>query len=537
MSLKVLLVGPSGAGKSTLLPLLAGRLGARAIDLDAEIEAMAGCTVSEIFEREGEAGFRLRERAALEALGAAPGPWVAALGAGALDAPGSAEIALALGPVVHLTAAPETLWARVSADGGRPIARTGEAAFLARQLPREETYRAIATGGTWSTDAPAPEALAEALETTLGDAPERVPVAVEGAPYVVTLAPGVLAGLPEVLPGAPGPCLVVTDDGVPPAWARRAAAALAAAGWAPAVVAVPAGEATKSPDAAAWLWGEAARAGLLRHSPIVAVGGGMVGDLAGFVAATYMRGVPFVQVPTTLLAMVDSSVGGKVAVNLPEGKNLVGAFHQPVAVLADPLALTSLPPRAFAAGLAEILKIATIADAGFFDALTSAPEDYARAGRPGLTGAIARAVALKAGVVAADPFERAGRVALNFGHTVGHAIEAVFPGRFEHGEAVALGMRAEAALARAAGRLDADTAERLERALAAWGLPRALPEAAAPDVRAALWAAMRRDKKNAAARSARFVLPGPRGAWSLADLEADELGRAWTALTAVRADP
>lgn len=266
---------------------------------------------------------------------------------------------------------------------------------------------------------------------------------------------------------------------------------------------VPAGEASKSLAAWAGILQTLAGLGARRDSLIIALGGGVIGDLAGFAAACWMRGIAFVQVPTTLLAMVDSAVGGKTGINLAEGKNLVGAFHQPAAVLADLDTLASLPEREFRAGLAEVVKYAAIADAGFFRWL----EDHAGQLRvretPALLHAIATSIRHKAAIVARDEREAGERALLNFGHTFGHALEtATGYQRYLHGEAVAIGMLQAARLSQALGLAPAADGDRLAGLLRALGLPLAATPAPAAET---LLQHMHLDKK-ASAAGLRLVL-------------------------------
>ncbi|HEX5755935.1 MAG TPA: 3-dehydroquinate synthase [Arenimonas sp.] len=264
-----------------------------------------------------------------------------------------------------------------------------------------------------------------------------------------------------------------------------------------------------------------AELGASRDATVIALGGGVVGDLAGFVAASWMRGVRFVQCPTTLLAMVDSSVGGKTAVDLPQGKNLVGAFHQPAAVLADTATLATLPERELRAGLAEVVKYGAIIDAGFFDWI----EDYAEAllGRDAaaLEEAIARSCAIKAGIVARDETEQGERMLLNFGHSFGHAIEAEQSfGGLNHGEAVAVGMVLAARLSVRLGMADAGDGARLQALLQRLGLPDAIPEGLPMS---GLIARMRLDKKNQSGRLRLILWRGIGRAEVVADVPEAEI--------------
>ena len=298
--------------------------------------------------------------------------------------------------------------------------------------------------------------------------------------------------------------VVVSDAHVAALYAARALRALRRAGVAADLVRVPAGERTKSPTRLAALWLALAGHGLARRDALVALGGGVVGDLAGFAAATYLRGVPWVCAPTTVLAQVDSSVGGKTGVDLAAGKNLVGAFHQPAGVLVDPDTLATLPARQRRAGLAEVVKAGMAADASLFRWTESRAERLA-SGRPdALAEAVARAIRVKARIVMADEREREGgrRTALNYGHTLAHAIEAARAYRGPlHGEAVAIGMRAAAALSVEIAGLPEAARARQNALLDRLGLPRQMP--ATPLAR--LLAAIAHDKKRAA-RGARWVL-------------------------------
>ena len=271
---------------------------------------------------------------------------------------------------------------------------------------------------------------------------------------------------------------------------------------------VPAGESTKGVSTADELWRLLLEFGTDRKSVIVAVGGGVIGDLAGFVAASFARGLPFIQVPTTLLAHVDSSVGGKVGVNLPGAKNMVGAFWQPRGVIIDTEVLSTLPEREYRAGLAEVVKYGVILDAAFFEYLEQHVSEIQRRSADVLQYIIARCCRLKADVVEQDEREESGlRAVLNYGHTFCHAIEAITNyGQFLHGEAVAIGMVCASRLAELLGRIDAQVTQRQIRLLRELGLPVTLPKLPHDE----LLAAMQRDKKVEHGRL-RFVLPSRMG--------------------------
>lgn len=304
--------------------------------------------------------------------------------------------------------------------------------------------------------------------------PQTLVVTSSAHSYEVHLGRGLLVRAAELLTRLPGlrgkRCAVVTDERVGPLHAGRAVAALRAGGHDPALVIVPAGEKSKSLAEAGRVAEALVAAGLDRGGFIVALGGGVVGDLVGFVASIYQRGVPVVQIPTTIISQVDSAVGGKTGVNVPAGKNLLGTFHPPAVVLVDLDTLDTLPEREFNEGFAEVIKHAVIRDPALFDALSVFERGRSRDALPGI---IRRNLEIKAEIVAADEFERAGvRALLNFGHTVGHAIEqAAGYGRFLHGEAIAVGMVAAGRLSTQFAGLDLAEFTRLVGLLRRFGLP------------------------------------------------------------------
>jgi 3-dehydroquinate synthase len=292
--------------------------------------------------------------------------------------------------------------------------------------------------------------------------------------YPIVIAPGALDDLGRLArPRLPGRTLcLVTHPRILRLYGRRAQRSLAVAGFRVHTLCLPEGEPAKSLAHAERICGAMLRWRLGRDAAVVALGGGVIGDLAGFAAAVYLRGVPFIQVPTTLLAQVDSSVGGKVAVNHALGKNTIGAFHQPRLVVSDPGVLATLSERQFRSGLAEVIKAGIIADARFFAALERRLPALAARSLPDLAWAIARACALKARVVEQDETEQGRRAILNYGHTLGHALEAYHGYRkYLHGEAVALGMAAAARLAGSLGVCTPRSAERQVRLLERAGLP------------------------------------------------------------------
>jgi len=385
-------------------------------------------------------------------------------------------------------------------DDRRPTTDDGWEQRLEKLLAqRQPTYRSFPL--QVDTSRLTPEQVAERVLGLWGvfqdnRVPDALPVLAPGGDYAVLTGEGLLDHLGALLMGLGRwtTVTVVSDEVVGRLHAERAAASLERAGLRVARCSMPAGEAHKTLATVSELYTQFLAAGLDRSGLVLALGGGVVGDVAGFAAATYMRGLPLVQVPTTLLAMVDSSVGGKTGVDLPAGKNLVGAFKQPALVAIDPTVLATLPATDFRAGLAEVVKAGVIGSPQLLTRL----ED----GRADLAWIIRQAVAVKAEVVQADPYERGRRAVLNLGHTFGHAFEVLSDYQLRHGEAVAMGMAAAARLAVNLGRCRPEVSRRIVALLDHLELPTAAPGYDAE----AVWAAMASDKKKQGTYL-RFVLP------------------------------
>jgi 3-dehydroquinate synthase len=326
----------------------------------------------------------------------------------------------------------------------------------------------------------------------------------------VRVGRGALAPLPAELAAAvPGARLaLVSDDRVMPLHGRRLAARLQAAGLAVECFEFPAGESGKTRAAKAVLEDAFLARGIGRDAAVLAVGGGVTGDLAGYLAATWHRGIPVVQVPTSVLAMVDASIGGKTGVNLAGAKNVVGAFHQPLAIYADTTVLETLPDRDFRAGFAEVVKVALIGDGSLFDTLEGSVDELLGRDAETLDLVIGVAMRIKAAVVVRDEREGGARAALNFGHTVGHALEVCSGFALSHGEAVATGMVVEADLAAAVHDFPQEGVRRLAELLRRLGLPTVVPATLETD---ALFRAMRLDKKTRGGEI-RYALPVAPGA-------------------------
>ncbi len=450
----IVLVGLMGAGKSAIGRRLALRIGLGFRDADAEIEAAARCSIAELFTRYGEASFREGERRVIARLLAGP-PVVLATGGGAFMDSSTRALIAASGTSVWLRCRLEVLVRRVAGRSHRPLLATGEpaeilATLMAQRHPVYAEADIIVESGEDSAEVTT-RRVAEAVASW--QSPARLEVRLSDAAYDVVVGKGLLvragALLVPVLPQKR--CVVVTDETVAGLHLPALLEGLAQAGIEASSLVVAPGERSKSLATYSRLVGDVLEPGIERRTAIVALGGGVIGDLAGFVAASVLRGLPFVQVPTTLLAQVDSSVGGKTGINTGQGKNLLGAFHQPRIVLADIGVLATLPARELRAGYAEIVKAGLIADAVLFD-WCEANVTALLAGDTGLLGeAVLRACAFKARVVRHDEREEAesdGRALLNLGHTFAHALEREtgYGMALLHGEAVGLGLCLASAL-------------------------------------------------------------------------------------------
>jgi shikimate kinase/3-dehydroquinate synthase len=418
----LVLVGFMGAGKTSTARALAAQLDTQPLDADHEIERRLGEPIESFFDREGEAAFRAREEEVVLELLARPDAKVVALGGGALASERVRE-ALRAHTVVHLEVDPEDAWRRASGKG-RPLARDLQR-FRDLHEQRRAQYESVADVVIPPSERAAAVRALPALQA-LADAPAGTRVvwaSTASGDYPVFVGRGLIAS-GFVYP-RDGRRFVVTDENV--AVHHRVAGDAAAA--------ISAGESAKTLRTAESVLRRMAEAEMGHDDIVVAVGGGVVGDLAGFCAATYQRGIRHVQVPTTLVAQVDSAFGGKTGVDLPEGKNYVGAFHQPSAVIVDPAALDTLPREELAAGYAEVVKTALIAGGPLWARVRGSAEPD--------ESVVLGCLRTKLAVVAEDERDSGRRQVLNLGHTVGHAIEAATGyTRYRHGEAVAVGLLA-----------------------------------------------------------------------------------------------
>jgi shikimate kinase / 3-dehydroquinate synthase len=497
----IFLYGPSGAGKSTVGQAIASNLKLPFVDLDRVIEANAGMSIPQIMAERGEPAFRDLETAMLkETVGYASSvtyiqDQAIALGGGALLREENRAIAESHGKVVVLMAELETLLERLSADANKRPLLAGDLreklTFLLAK--RREHYGSFPM--LVHVDGRTIEQNAFQAQVILG----RHHLSAMGEYDVVVGSIGQIGNLSYIQP------LIVTDENVAKYHAAKVADALRAK-----MLVIPAGETHKNLDTINRLWHGFLEAELDRKSMVIALGGGVVSDMTGFAASTYMRGIEWICIPTTLLSMADASIGGKTGFDLHEGKNLVGSFHPPRLVLADPAVLSTLPEAEFRSGMAEVVKHGIISD----------PELFSLCGRGlnwvknNLEEIVKRAMAVKIQVIEQDPYEKGIRAALNLGHTVGHAVELVSQFKLRHGEAVAIGMVAEARLAERLTVAGKGLAEAVAETLSALGLPIHIPQKMS---HTEIIHAMRMDKKKNA-KAIRFALPAEIGRVELVEI-------------------
>ena len=499
----VVLVGFMGSGKSTVGRVLAKRTNRGFVDLDDDIAADAGRAISEIFADEGEAGFRRREAHSLRRALNKQDIVVAAGGGAPLPDENWRQMREG-NCVVSLMAEPAELARRLNGPNGRPLLQPDVPSAIASLLPHR-LGRYGAADLVIGTDGREPADVADDIESRLPrGGVHRMTVEVPGAPHEVTIGrhlPSLVAQTVKRM--APSqPVVIVTDWVIMRQHLHPLVDALKSLAITATPVSVPSGEPAKELDALAAIYAELAKIGVDRQGCIIALGGGTVGDVAGFAAATWMRGIRYIQVPTTVLAMVDSSIGGKTAINLPAGKNLVGAVRQPVAIFSDLEYLASLPNEEYRAALAEVVKAGMIADRPFVDWLVANIAGLLQRDSDSVHEAIRRAIRIKADVVARDPDETGERAILNYGHTVGHALErAAGYGKLRHGEAVAWGMEVAARLSVMTGSCQAEDVTVQHTLLERAGLLGRRPSVKPLD----LLSAMQHDKK-ARAGKPRWVL-------------------------------
>ncbi|WP_342118603.1 bifunctional shikimate kinase/3-dehydroquinate synthase AroKB [Pseudoduganella sp. OTU4001] len=522
----VYLVGLMGAGKTTIGRQLARKLGLRFVDSDHEIESRTGASIPWIFEIEGEAAFRRREADVIRDLTNQQG-LVLATGGGAILNEGSRALLKERGTVIYLRASINSILARTAHDKNRPLLQTADPRKKLEELlaQREPLYMEMAdlvidTGRPNvqsmvqtiinQLDALACQAAPNCATTAQAVMIEKIllNVDLEERSYPIAIGPSLLDDaslLPKYVGGKK--VAIISNETVAPLYMERVRAPLAAAGKEVIEVVLPDGEQHKHWESLMKVFDALLANKADRKTTLVALGGGVIGDMTGYAAASYMRGVDFVQVPTTLLSQVDSSVGGKTGINHPLGKNMIGAFYQPKAVIADTATLETLPARELSAGLAEVIKYGCIIDVPFFEWIEANIGLLMARDKGALAYAIARSCEIKADVVRQDEREGGLRAILNFGHTFGHAIEAGMGyGAWLHGEAVGCGMVMAADLSQRLGFIDAAAVERIRDLVAAAGLP-----VVAPDLGTERWLElMEVDKKNEGG-AIKFILLDPLG--------------------------
>lgn len=522
----IFLIGLSGSGKSTIGRMLAERLGKPFIDIDALIEQACGERISTIFARHGEDYFRDCESRLFARTVQEEHAAVISTGGGIVVRPENRALLRGFGVSIYLSLDPETALEHLKLQHAETLAG-GESPEIRPLLAREDPLAALqdllATRAEWYEDAhytcltkgKSPEQVTQELIAMLiatGELSGGTPILRRlhvGSGYDAVVDWGGMGRLGNYLQALklPPRVFLITDSHVRKLYASHLVGSLLASGFDPQVYEVPSGEASKSQQQLSAIYDWLLEQHAERREAIVALGGGVVGDLAGYAAATYLRGVPLVQVPTSLLAQVDAAIGGKTGINHPRGKNLIGAFYHPRLVLADPATLLTLPARERTEGWAEVVKYGIILDATLFAHLEEYADELRVFSHPPaqlLSQIIARCIALKAAVIEEDEREQARRAILNYGHTVAHALENLAGyGVLLHGEAVSLGMAAAAAIAQQAGMCDPDLVTRQNALLQALGLPVAYEG----QVRAAdILAAIQLDKK-VANKQVRWVMP------------------------------
>ena len=522
----IFLVGLMGAGKTTVGRALAKKLNKRFIDSDHEIESRTGASIPVIFEIEGEEGFRRREAEVIRDLTAQQGV-ILATGGGAVLRPENRAFLKERGTVIYLRAAVNQILQRTSRDKNRPLLQTADPRKRLEDLTREREplYREVAdliveTGRPniaalvqsildqlAERDANASSSMSTPQNTQANSHTVTLQVDLGERSYPIVIGPGRLTDSGWCKHVAGERVAVVTNTTVGPLYLETVRKTLEAAGKRVTSVVLPDGEEEKNWNSLMLIYDALLREQCDRKTTLIALGGGVIGDMTGFAAATYMRGVPFIQIPTTLLAQVDSSVGGKTGINHPLGKNMIGAFYQPQAVVADIDTMNTLPARELSAGLAEVIKHGAIADTRFFDWIEANMAGLLARDAQAITHAVRRSCEIKADVVRQDEREGGLRAILNFGHTFAHAIESGLGyGEWLHGEAVGCGMVMAADLSQRLGYIDAAAKARLTAVVRAAGLP-----VTAPDLGAARWLElMQVDKKNEGGKI-KFILLKPLG--------------------------
>jgi 3-dehydroquinate synthase len=512
--MKIVLTGFMGTGKTSVGRELSRKLDCRFVDTDTLIEDREGMAISLIFKEKGEDYFRKLEQKTVEEVSQSR-KVVIATGGGVIKSKTNVENLGRRGVIIWLQADPEIILKRVMTEGGkRPLLDVEEPLTEINKLMKERLPLYKQADVSIDTNYITPEETAQEIIETLALDAAKVRVDLQERSYDIVIGSKILdklgGRLTEFRPSKVG---IISNKTIFPLYRDIVVKSLQECGITPEIFLIPDGEEYKDFLWTYYLHGELLKARFDRSSLLLAVGGGVVGDITGFVASTYMRGIKFVQVPTTLLAQVDSSVGGKTGVNHTLGKNMIGSFYQPSLVFIDVDTLKTLPEKEFYAGMAEIIKYGIMADGSLFDYLTSNRDGILSLG-DALIHIIKRSCEIKADVVSKDEREAGLRATLNFGHTIGHAVETVTGyKKYLHGEAIAIGMCAAADLAVRMKALQQSDARRIKELVASYNLPNAIPEAL--NVQDMI-NAMEVDKKVKAGKL-RFIIPESIGTVKIED--------------------
>ncbi len=506
--MKIVLTGFMGTGKTSVGRELSGKLGYEFIDTDVLIEEKEGKTIPQIFKEKGEEYFRELEKTTVAEISKIRNA-VIATGGGVIKNSENVKNLAWRGIIVWLKADPEIILKRVMNEGGkRPLLDVEEPLIeinklLAERLPLYEQADAFV-----DTNYITPEKTADEIMKKLGLDAQRVTVDLKERSYDIVIGNNILQNLGLRLKEfRPTKVAIISNKTVYPIFSDTILRSLKEYNIVPEIILIPDGEEYKDLLWTYYIHGELLKAKFDRNSLLVAVGGGVIGDMAGFIAATYMRGIRFIQVPTTLLAQVDSSVGGKTGVNHPIGKNMIGAFYQPSLVMIDTDTLKTLPLKELNAGMAEVIKYGVISDSDLCEYLKKNHDGIIALGE-GIAHIIKRSCEIKADVVSKDEREAGLRAILNFGHTVGHAVETLTGyKKFLHGEAIAIGMCAAAEIAVKMGIFSEKEAGHIKELVEMYNLPSGIPEELGDSD---MINAMEIDKK-AKAGKLMFILPEAMG--------------------------
>lgn len=502
--MKIILTGFMGSGKTSVGKEISERLGYSFIDTDSLIEEREGMPISLIFKEKGEDYFRRLERATVEEVSLKSNV-VIATGGGVIKDKRNVDNLGRRGIIIWLKADPEVILKRVMTEGDkRPLLDVKEPLDEIKRLLAERERLYMQSDIVIDTDFIMPSEAAQEIIERLSLDMQEVAVELKERSYKIIIGRKVIQKLGLRLKEfRPSNVAIISNKTIFSLYRDVVLKSISECGLTPEVFLIPDGEEYKDLLWASYLYGELLNARFDRDSLLVAFGGGVVGDITGFVASTYMRGIKYIQVPTTLLAQVDSSVGGKTGVNHPLGKNMIGTFYQPSFVFIDVDTLKTLPQREFSAGIAEIIKYGVIADRELFDSLETNIKDIFSL-RDNLIDVIKRSCEIKADIVSRDERETGLRAILNFGHTIGHAIETITDyKRFLHGEAIAMGMCAAADLAVKLRGFQKKDAARIKSLIELYKLPVKIPmDIGTSDI----IDAMEVDKKVKAGRL-RFILP------------------------------